>query len=141
MTEQQAYNQQLIEQFRATRGSQDWPFAGRPLLLLTATGAKSGQQRTTPMMYVPDGDTWLVIASNAGAARHPDWYHNLMAHPEVTVEIGDETIPATASLISGDERAPIWKQIVASYPFFAEHQAQTTREIPVFRLRRADRAD
>ena len=134
MTDQNDYNRQLIEEFRANRSN----FGGRPLLLLTTTGAKSGQRRTTPIMYVPDGDRLLVIASNAGAPVHPAWYHNLMAHPEVTVEVASETFEATAIVTTGEERHRLWTRIVESYPFFTEHQAKTTRQIPVIALERRE---
>jgi deazaflavin-dependent oxidoreductase (nitroreductase family) len=134
MSDQKEYNRKLIEDFRANQGA--GPFAGRPLLLLTTTGAKSGQPRTTPMMYVPDGDRILVIASNAGAPAHPDWYRNLLAHPQVTVEVGGDTFDARAVVLEGTERQQLWDKIVASYPFFVEHQAKITREIPVIALER-----
>lgn len=137
MEDQKEYNRQLIEQFRATRGQADWPFAGRPLLLLTTTGAKSGRVRTAPMMYVPDGDRLLVIASNIGGPVHPGWYHNLVSHPEVTVEVGSETYTATAVVTQGTEREALWASITEQYPFFVEHQAKTTREIPVVALERS----
>ena len=136
MTDQNTYNRQLIEEFRAERGKSDGPMAGRPLLLLTTTGAKSGQPRTTPMMYIRDGDHLLVIASNAGAPTHPDWYRNLVAHPEVTVEIGNETFKATAIVMEGSERQRLWTRVVEQYPFFADHQAKVTRQIPVIVLTR-----
>jgi len=136
MTGQNDYNRQLIEEFRANRSKSGGPFEGRPLLLLTTTGAKSGQRRTTPMMYVPDGDRLLVIASNAGAPAHPDWYYNLVAHPEVTVEVGTETYDATAVVTQGAERDQLWTSIVDKYPFFTEHQAKITRQIPVIALSR-----
>jgi len=132
------YNRQLIEEFRANRNKAGGPFDGRPLLLLTTTGAKSGQRRTTPMMYISDGDRLLVIASNAGALAHPDWYYNLAAHPEVTVEVGTETFDATAVVTEGAERHRLWTRIVELYPFFAEHQAKTTRQIPVIALSRRE---
>ena len=88
------------------------------------------------MMFIADGADWLIIASNAGAAKHPDWYYNLLADPFVTVELGTETLGATAHIISGDERQALWARIVAQYPFFAEHQAKTPREIPVIKLQR-----
>jgi len=138
MTDQNDYNRQLIEEFRANRNKADGPFNGRPLLLLTTTGARSGQRRTTPMMYIPDGDRLLVIASNIGAPRHPDWYHNLVAHSEVTVEVGIETFNATAVATEGSERHQLWAKIVELYPFFAEHQAKTTRQIPVIALSRRE---
>ena len=136
MTDQNSYNRQLIEEFRAHRGKSGGPMEGRPLLLLTTAGAKSGQLRTTPVMYIPDGDRLLVIASNAGAATHPDWYRNLLAHPEVTVEVGNETFKAIAIATEGSERQRLWTRIVELYPFFADHEAKTTRQIPVIVLRR-----
>ncbi len=136
MTDQNAYNRQLIEDFRAYRGKAGGPMEGRPLLLLTTTGAKSGQLRTMPMMYIRDGERLLVIASNAGAPAHPDWYRNLLAHPEVTVEVGTETFKATASVAEGAERQKLWNRIVGLYPFFADHQAKITRQIPVVVLTR-----
>jgi deazaflavin-dependent oxidoreductase (nitroreductase family) len=137
MSDQNEYNRKLIEDFRANKGA--GPFAGRPLLLLTTTGAKSGLRRTAPMMYVPDGDRLLVIASNAGAPAHPDWYRNLLAHPEVTVEVGADKFDSRAVVLEGMERQQLWDRIVASYPFFIEHQAKITREIPVIALERQSR--
>ena len=87
-------------------------------------------------MYVIDGTDWLVIASNAGAPNHPDWYSNLVANPLVTLEIGTETLSASAHIITGDERRVVWERIVAQYPFFTDHQAKIRREIPVIRLQR-----
>ena len=138
MLNQEDYNRQLIEDFRANRNNPDSPFKGRPLLLLTTTGARSGQPRTTPMMYVPEGDQLLVIASNAGAPAHPDWYHNVVAHSEVTVEVGNETYNATAVVTDGEERQRLWTRIVELYPFFADHQAKVTRQIPVIALSRRE---
>ncbi len=136
MFDQNTYNRQLIEEFRANRGKSGGPMEGRPLLLLTTTGAKSGQLRTTPMMYIPDGDRLLVIASNAGAPVHPDWYRNLVAYPEVTVEVGNEIFEAIAIVTEGPERQRLWTRVVELYPFFADHQAKVTRQIPVIVLER-----
>src|SRR5438876_9331026 len=104
MTDQDTYNRQLIEEFRADRDKGGGAMKGRPLLLLTTTGAKSGQLRTTPMMYIRDGDRLLVIASNAGAPIHPDWYRNLLTHPEVTVEVGSEIFEASDIVTEGHDR-------------------------------------
>ena len=134
ITDQREYNRQLIEQFRASRGG--GPFASRPLLLLTTIGAKSGQHHTTPMMYIPDGDRLIVLASNAGAAAHPHWYHNLLAHPQVTVEISNETFAATAIVTEGAERQRLWDMVVKQYPFFNDHQSKITRQIPLIVLSR-----
>ena len=138
MTDQNTYNRQLIEEFRANRGKSGGPMEGRPLLLLTTTGAKSGQPRTTPMMYIPDGNRLLVIASNAGAPVHPDWYRNLVAYPEVTVEVGNEIFEAIAIATEGPERQRLWTRVVELYPFFADHQAKVTRQIPVIVLERRE---
>jgi deazaflavin-dependent oxidoreductase (nitroreductase family) len=136
VTDQNDYNRQLIEEFRADRSKTDRPLGGRPLLLLTTTGARSGQRRTTPMMYIPDGDHLIVIASNVGASIHPDWYRNLVAHPQVTVEVGPETFDALAIVMEGTARQQLWTRITELYPFFVEHQAKTTRQIPVIVLQR-----
>ena len=136
MADQNDYNRQLIEEFRTDRSKTDKPLEGRPLLLLTTTGARSGQRRTTPMMYIPDGDHLIIIASNAGASTHPDWYYNLIAHPQVTAEVGPETFDATAIVIEGPARQQLWTRITELYPFFAEHQAKITRQIPVIALER-----
>ena len=131
------YNRQLIEEFRANRSKFEGP-GSRPLLLLTTTGAKSGQRHTTPMMYIPNGDRLIVIASNIGAPKHPDWYHNLVAHPEVTVEVGTQTYDATAIVTQGAERQKLWTWIVEQHPFFSDHQAKTTRQIPVIALTQSE---
>ena len=136
MIDQNTYNRQLIEEFRADRDKGGGAMKGRPLLLLTTTGAKSGQLRTKPMMFIPDGDRLLVIASNAGAPTHPDWYRNLLAHPEVTVEYKTEIFDATAIVTEGAERERLWNRVVELYPFFAEHQAKIARQIPVIALQR-----
>jgi deazaflavin-dependent oxidoreductase (nitroreductase family) len=128
-------NRRVIEQFRA--GGEIEGMHRDRLLLLTTTGAKTGQPRTTPMMFHPDGDRLLVIASNIGAPRHPDWYLNLAANPRVTVEVGDERYDAIASTAEGAERKRLWSMLKQEYPFFAEHEQQTEREIPVVILTRS----
>jgi deazaflavin-dependent oxidoreductase (nitroreductase family) len=127
-----AHNRKVIEDFRAHGGAPE----GRPLLLLTTIGARSGIMRTTPMMFIPAADRLLVVASNAGAPRHPDWYHNLVAHPDVSVEVTGESFPATAVVLDGEERDRVFAEIVAKYPFFADHQAKVRRTIPVVALTR-----
>lgn len=132
-TDMVAHNRKVIEDFRANGAPE-----GRALLLLTTTGARTGQRRTTPLMYVRTGERLLVIAANAGSVRHPDWYHNLVADPEVTVEVGAESYSATAAVTSGADREEVFERIVASHPFFAEYQAKVQREIPVVELVRHD---
>ena len=130
------YNRRLIEEFRAHGGKVDGMWEGTPLLLLTTAGARSGEPRTTPMAYLPDGDRLIVWASNGGSPRNPDWYHNLLAHPQVTVEVGTETFDAIAVVTADAERDRLWARGVAVYPSLAEHQAKTTRQIPAIVLSR-----
>ncbi len=132
------YNRRLIEEFRAHGGKVSGYFEHTPLLLLTTTGAKSGERHTTPVAYMPDGDRLLVWASNGGSPTHPDWYHNLVAHPHVTVEVGTETFEAVAVVTADAERDRLWTQLVAVYPVLAENQAKTTRQIPVIALSRQE---
>lgn len=130
------FNQQVIEEFRANEGRVGGMFEGAPLVLLTTTGARSGNPVTSPMMYLPDGERVIVIASNAGADRHPAWYHNLLANPEATAEIGTETFTVKAEVIEGEERDRLYARMVEQAPGFAEYEARTSRRIPVVALRR-----
>ncbi|GAA5188810.1 hypothetical protein GCM10023322_40340 [Rugosimonospora acidiphila] len=127
---------QVIDEFRANAGTVGGHFAGMPLLLLTTTGARTGRPRTTALRYLPDGARYVVVAANAGAHRHPDWFHNLTAHPAVTVEVGAETFAATAVLTTGEQRDALIERIVADSPNFVAYQAATAREIPVVLLDR-----
>jgi deazaflavin-dependent oxidoreductase (nitroreductase family) len=130
-----AYNRQLIDQFRADGGA---AMKDRPLLLLTTVGRKSGRRRTSPMMYVSREDRLLVIASNNGAAEHPQWYRNLLAEPTVTVEVPGEAFQARATPLTGDDYDREWAQITRAFTFFAEHQRRAgDRKIPVVALTRA----
>ena len=136
MTNQNDFNQQIIAEFRANGGVVGGRFAGAPMLLLATTGAKSGQRRTTPLVYLPDGDRFVIIASKGGAPRHPDWYHNLMAHPDTTVEVGTETVPVAAVEVTGEERDRLYARQAALRPAFAEYETRTARTIPVIALHR-----
>lgn len=130
------FNQSIIEEFRANGGKVGGPFEGGALLLLNTIGAKSKQPRTIPLAYVPDGDRFLIAASKAGAPTHPDWYYNLVANPEVSVEIGQERFPARAIVADASERDHLYNKIVAINPGFGEYQKKTTRKIPVVILER-----
>jgi deazaflavin-dependent oxidoreductase (nitroreductase family) len=139
ISERQLRNQHLIDDFRAHRGEvTQGPFVGRPVLLLTTTGAKSGQPRTTPVVYTRDGEHYVVIASKGGAPTNPDWFHNLRANPAVTVEVGPETFQARARVAEGEERERLYAAQAALMPNFAEYQRRTTRQIPVVVLERLD---
>jgi deazaflavin-dependent oxidoreductase (nitroreductase family) len=128
------FNAKIIEEFRANGGKVGGAMAGAPLVLLTTTGAKSGSRRTTPLAYLPDGDRIVVFASKAGAPTNPDWYHNLIAHPEVTVEVDGDTREVTAVEVTGDERDRLFAEQARRNPGFGEYQAKTTRQIPVIAL-------
>jgi deazaflavin-dependent oxidoreductase (nitroreductase family) len=130
------FNQSLIEEFRANDGKVTGVFAGRPLLLLTTTGAKSGQPRVSPLVYTTDGDRIVIIASKGGAPTNPDWYRNIVANPVVTVELPGETFQARATVIEGAERTRLYDAQAALMPGFAEYQQKTTRQIPVIVLER-----
>lgn len=130
------FNERLIEEFRANGGKVTGQFADRPLLVLTTTGAKSRLPRTLPLVYSTDGERLVIIASKGGAPTNPDWFHNLVAHPEVTVEVPGETFQARAEVAIGDERQRLFDQQAAIMPGFAEYQRNTTREIPVVVLHR-----
>jgi deazaflavin-dependent oxidoreductase (nitroreductase family) len=124
------YNRQVIDNFRAN----DANLENRPLLLLTTTGAKSGQTRVNPLAYSQDGDRYVVLASKGGSPTNPDWYHNLVANPDVTVEIGPKRVRARATVVQGAERERLFNAHAAKMPNFAEYQQKTTRPIPVIVL-------
>jgi deazaflavin-dependent oxidoreductase (nitroreductase family) len=130
------FNDRIVEEFRTNKGIVGGPFAGAPMLLLTTIGAKSGTHRTNPLVYLPDGDRFIIFASKGGAPTNPDWYHNLVAHPETTVEVGTETIPVTAVVVTGEERDRLYATQAALRPAFADYEAKTTRRIPVVALHR-----
>jgi deazaflavin-dependent oxidoreductase (nitroreductase family) len=130
------FNSKIIREFRASGGEVGGQFAGAPLLLLTSTGARSGAQRTNPMMYLSDDQRLIVFASKAGAPTNPDWYHNLIANPDATVEVGSERFAVRATEVTGGERDEIYERQATRYPGFAEYQANTSRRIPVIALER-----
>ncbi|GAA2603145.1 nitroreductase family deazaflavin-dependent oxidoreductase [Dactylosporangium fulvum] len=133
--DQHEYNRKLIAEFRENGRRLE----ERPLLLLTATGRRSGIRRTTPMMYVRLDDRLLVIASNAGAPKHPAWYHNLVADPAVTVEVDGDEYAATARPTTGADRDALFARISEQYPFFVDHQKGVSRTIPVVELIKSGR--
>lgn len=128
------YNRAVIEKFRANGGKVDGP---NRLILLTTTGAKSGQPRIAPVAYSTDGDRLVIIASKGGAPTNPDWYHNLLAHPVVTVELGTEQFQARAStVVDEQEYERLYTQHATLMPGFADYRKKTTRKLPVITLER-----
>ena len=130
------WNSRAITEFRGHDGKVGGPFEGAPVLLLTTRGAKTGKTRVNPMMYLADGDRILVFASKGGAPTNPDWYYNLIANPDVTVEVGTETFQAKAIVVAGKERDAIYAKQAALYPQFGKYEEKTTRKIPVVALAR-----
>jgi len=129
-------NRKVIEEFRANGGKVGGQFAGAPMVLLTTKGAKSGKTYVNPLVYSRDGHNFVIIASYAGGPKNPSWYHNLVAHPTPTLEIGAERFQAKASFASGAERERLFDQQAAQMPIFNEYQKKTARQIPVVVLER-----
>jgi deazaflavin-dependent oxidoreductase (nitroreductase family) len=129
------WNTKIIEEFRANGGAVGGQFQGAPLLLLHTTGAKTGREHVTPMMYRQIDGGYAVFASKAGAPTNPDWYHNLVANPAVRAEVGTQTLDLAARVADDAEREPIWTAQKTDFPGFAEYEDKTTRQIPVVILK------
>src|SRR3954453_24070818 len=131
MAEANDWNWKIIEEFRANGGKVGGQFEGAPLLLLHTTGAKTGRARVNPVMYLPDGEDYVVFASKAGAPTSRDWYHNLLANPRASIEVRDQTLNVVARVAEGETRERLWSRQKELYPGFADYEAKTTRQIPV----------
>jgi deazaflavin-dependent oxidoreductase (nitroreductase family) len=129
-----AWNATIIAEFRANEGRVGGPFEGAPVLLLHTTGARTREERINPMMYLNEDGKIYVFASKAGADTNPDWFHNLVANPQVTIEMGREKVNASANPVTGEEHDRIYAVQAQRYPGFAEYQSKTTRRIPVVEL-------
>jgi deazaflavin-dependent oxidoreductase (nitroreductase family) len=129
-------NQKIIEEFRANAGKVGGYFEGAPMILIHHVGARSGTERVSPLVYLPDGDDMVIAATKGGAPTHPDWYHNLKAHPRILAEVGTETFPVETTEVTGEERDHLWRRLVEMRPGFAEYETRTTRVFPLFRLTR-----
>lgn len=133
-------NSGVIDEFRANGGRCGGRWEGNPMVLLTTVGAKSGQARTSPLTYTTDGDRLVLIASRAGDDRHPDWYHNLVAHPDVIIELGTERFEARAAVADEPERSRLLDARIAAMPRFGNYVEMTERTIPVVVIERKDSA-
>ncbi|WP_319436103.1 nitroreductase family deazaflavin-dependent oxidoreductase [Mycobacterium sp. RTGN5] len=129
-------NRQVIEEFRTSGGKAGGMFEGKPLVLVHHVGAKSGTERIAPLVPLLEDGRIFIFASKGGADTNPDWYHNLVAHPDTTVELGTETFPVTAKVITGSEHDEIYAKQVAAEPQFGDYQRSTSRIIPVIELQR-----
>jgi deazaflavin-dependent oxidoreductase (nitroreductase family) len=134
----QAFTRMLMDDIRSNGKPTMGPMAGRPLMILTTKGARSGQNRSAIVTYSREGDRYVVAGSKSGEPTHPAWYHNLKAHPEVTVEAGGEKFTARATDVTGHERDRLWNQHVAEHPVFGDYPKLTDRVIPVIVLERID---
>ena len=132
------WNAKIIEEFRANQGRVGGNFEGATMLLLHTRGAKTGLPRLNPLVYLPEGNCYVVFASKGGAPNHPDWYHNLLGDTNVTVEIGTQTIRVRATVITGPERDELYARQVKRRPSFAEYERKTTRVIPAIALEPVD---
>lgn len=131
MSDMNDFNTKVIAEFRGNEGRVGGPFEGASMLLLHSTGAKSGSERVHPLVYRPEGTTYVIFASKAGAPDNPAWYHNLKAHPVASIEVGTSTIAVTAREAEGEERDRLWAAQKSDVPQFGEYEASTTRIIPV----------
>jgi deazaflavin-dependent oxidoreductase (nitroreductase family) len=132
------FNTRMIEEFRANHGVVSGPFEGAPMILVTHKGAKTGQERTTPLVHTRDGDRYVVVASKGGAPTNPAWFHNIKANPRVTVEVGDERFDADAEIYEdGPERRRLFDQQADQMPGFSDYEQKASRVIPVVALTRA----
>ena len=131
------FNQAVIDEFRANEGKVGGYFEGANMLLLHTTGAKSGQPRTNPLVYVRDGDNLVIIASKGGEDSNPDWYYNLRANPDVTVEVGTDQFQVHATAVTEEpERSRLYAKMVEHRPGFADYEQKTMRKIPAVVLER-----
>ena len=130
------FNQKVMEEFHANGGNIGGRFDGVDILILTSTGARSGQMRWNPLAYSKDGDRYIIVASKGGAPASPDWYHNLVANGSAVIEVGNDVIPVEATIAAGAERERLYAQHAAKMPQFLEYAKNTTRTIPVVVLTR-----
>lgn len=130
------WNKKITQEFRANDGIVGGTYEGQTMLLLHTIGAKTGKQRVNPVMYVMDGDRYAIVASKGGAPDNPDWYHNILANPEVTIEVGPEAFKAHAEVASEPERTQLYEKMEAMRPGFTEYKDKTSRSIPVVILTR-----
>lgn len=131
------FGQEHVRRYRETDGEQGYNWRGTTILLLTTTGRSTGQERTTPLIHQTDDGHWVVVASKGGAPDHPDWFKNLQADPQATIQVKDEVIPVRATVADGDERQRLWGLMTEVWPAYDDYQGKTERQIPVVVFERA----
>lgn len=132
----QLFGEEHVRVYRETGGERGYHWRGTTILLLTTTGRKSGESRTTPLIHRVDNDRWIVVASKGGTDEHPSWFMNLSDDPEIEIQVKEETIPVTASVVEGEERERLWKLMAEVWPDYDEYQRKTDRQIPIVALER-----
>jgi deazaflavin-dependent oxidoreductase (nitroreductase family) len=135
-SDDQLFGAEHVRIYRETGGERGYQWRGTTILLLTTTGRKSGEPRTTPLIHRADGGRWVIVASKGGAPEHPGWYENLLADADASVQVKDELIPVRASTAEGEERARLWSLMAEVWPAYDDYQTKTDREIPVVVLTR-----
>jgi deazaflavin-dependent oxidoreductase (nitroreductase family) len=130
-SDDELFGAEHVRAYRESGGERGYHWRGTTILLLTTTGRKTGEARTTPLIHRTDGDTWVVIASKGGAPEDPDWYKNMQADPDAEIQVRDEVIPVTMSTAEGAERSRLWELMCEVWPDYDDYQAKTDREIPV----------
>jgi deazaflavin-dependent oxidoreductase (nitroreductase family) len=135
-SDDELFGPEHVRVYRETGGERGYHWRGTTILLLTTTGRKSGEERTTPLIHRVDGDRWIVVASKGGTPDHPDWYLNLAEDPEIEIQVKDEVIPVTASTVEGDERDRLWSLMTEVWPDYDAYQSNTDRKIPIVALER-----
>jgi deazaflavin-dependent oxidoreductase (nitroreductase family) len=131
LTDINDFNRRVVEEFRERGGVVGGPMAGAPMILVTHTGVKTGKTYTTPLVYTRDGDNYVIVASKGGAPENPQWFGNLVANPDATIEVGAETVPVRAHVAEGDERARLFRAHADVMPNFDRYAEATTRQLPV----------
>ena len=137
MSDDDLYGQEHVDAYRETDGERGYEWRGTQCLLLTTTGRKSGEPRTLPLIFAPDGDRYVIVASKGGAPEHPAWYLNMQEHPEVEVQVKGDRFTATPHEAEGEERERLWKVMVGEWPDYDNYQTKTDRQIPIVVLERA----
>jgi deazaflavin-dependent oxidoreductase (nitroreductase family) len=135
-SDDQLFGAEHVRVYRETGGQRGYEWRGTTILLLTTTGRKSGEPRTTPLIHRTDGERWVIVASKGGAPEHPGWYENLLADPDASIQVKDEIVPVRASTAEGEERARLWSSMAEVWPAYDDYQKKTDRQIPVVVLSR-----
>jgi deazaflavin-dependent oxidoreductase (nitroreductase family) len=135
-SDDELFGAEHVRVYRESAGGRGHDWRGATVLLLTTQGRKSGEPRTTPLLYMPDSDRWVIVASKGGAPNNPSWFENLVANPDAEIQVRAERVPVRAATVQGDERERLWSLMTDAWPAYDNYQAKTDRELPVVALAR-----